>query len=256
MDLLVLCRNGESASSHQHALDDHGIDGTVEEGRLSAGWRDQEMGLVVVHDFELAHRQPNRRKASTRVGGGSPLASLSDLRSGDYIVHLNHGIGRFRGMTTLERRGFMEDFLLLEFAEESRTYLPVSAIDLVQKYIGGAGRHPPLDRLGGKTWTKRKAKAEKAIADLSAELIESQAKRQAAKGIAHPADNSEQRRFEASFPFEETEDQLAALREIKEALKQLFPWIVYSAGMWVSAKPKSLCARRLKWCKAATKSPF
>ena len=100
MDLLVLCRNGESASSHQHALDDHGIDGTVEEGRLSAGWRDQEMGLVVVHDFELAHRQPNRRKASTRVGGGSPLASLSDLRSGDYIVHLNHGIGRFRGMTT------------------------------------------------------------------------------------------------------------------------------------------------------------
>ncbi|TVR13690.1 MAG: transcription-repair coupling factor [Planctomycetota bacterium] len=217
--LILLARNEEAATDHRHMISEHGLNAEVLIGRLHAGWRDQLSGVVVLHDFELAHRLPNRRRSRKRVSGGNPLSSLADLRNGDYVVHLNHGIARFRGMTTLERRGFFEDFLLLEFAEESRIYVPVAAIDLIQKYIGGSGRHPPLDRLGGKVWAKRRAKAEKAIADLSAELIEAQAKRQDAQGIAHPADDAEQRHFEARFPYEETEDQLLAMREIKQDLQ-------------------------------------
>jgi len=183
-------------------------------GRISSGFRDLDGGLVVVHDFELAERAPVRRRAA-RVANGSPLSSLNDLRQGDHVVHLRHGVALFKGMATLEKRGFLEDFLLLEFAEGTKLYVPVDAIDLVQKYVGTGNRAPELDRIGGAAWAKRKAKAEKAIADMSAELLANAARRLAAGGIAFKADGPDMRRFEAAFPFEETEDQLAAVREIK-----------------------------------------
>jgi len=216
--ITLLARNEEAAAQWRVACDDHGIDARIARGRLEAGWRDQERGWLVVHDFELSHRRPVRRRA-TRVAGGTPLSSLADLRPGDLVVHLNHGIARFRGLSTLERRGYMEDFLLCEFAEESKLYVPVDAIELVQKYVGGAGRHPPLSRLGGRAWQRKRRKAEKAVEDLAGELLEAQARRIEAGGHAFPKDGPAQRRFEARFPFEETADQLAAMREIKDDLE-------------------------------------
>lgn len=218
-EVCCLCRNQEAAAELQTHLDDTGIVAEVTIGRLSAGFRDLDANRVVVHDFELAHRRPNRRRKK-RLPQGTPLASLTDLRHGDYVVHANHGIARFRGMATLEKRGYLEDYLLLEFAGEAKLYLPVTGIDLVQKYIGGSGRHPDLSKLGSKAWQRRRAKAEKAVEDLAAELLEVHAKRRAAGGIRHDPDSPAQRRFESSFPYEETEDQLTATREIKSDMER------------------------------------
>jgi transcription-repair coupling factor (superfamily II helicase) len=217
--LLLLARNDEAKRELEAHCRDAGLAAEVRIGRLSAGYRDQELGLVVVHDFELMERAPVKRR-TTRVAGGSPLTSLTDLKRGDLVVHLRHGIGRFSGMATLEKRGFLEDFLLLEFAEGTKLYVPVDAIDLVQKYIGASSRAPELSTIGGSSWAKKRARAEKAIQDMSGELLLNQAKRLAAGGIAFAADPPAQRQFEAAFPFEETEDQLAAVREIKADMER------------------------------------
>ena len=214
---IVLVRNDEARNEWQGHLQDAGINAEVHIGRLGAGWRDLEPGLTVIHDFELAERAPTRRRAN-KVAGGSPLSSLNDLKRGDHVVHLRHGIGLFRGMATLEKRGFMEDFLLLEFAEGTKLYVPVDAIDLVQKYVGATGRAPELARIGGPAWAKRREKAEKAIQDLSAELLATAAARLARGGVVLAGDGALIRRFDAAFPFEETEDQLAAVREIRADL--------------------------------------
>ncbi|GDY12013.1 hypothetical protein LBMAG53_08910 [Planctomycetota bacterium] len=214
---LLLARNEESARELRGHLADAGLTGEVRHGRLSAGFRDLETGLVVVHDFELAERAPVKRRA-TRIAGGAPLSSLTDLRHGDFVVHLQHGISRFRGLATLEKRGFLEDFLLLEFAGGTKLYVPVEAIDLVQKYVGATGRAPELSTIGAPAWQKKRARVEAAIADLSAELLRNQVARLSVSAPALPGDTAEIRRFEAGFPYEETEDQLAAVREIKHDL--------------------------------------
>ena len=213
--VVLLARNEEAKRELQGHCSDHQVVAEIRIGRLSAGWRDLEQGLLVIHDYELAQRQPAKRRVGAKVAGGSPLSSLTDLKRNDLVVHLRHGIGIFRGMATLEKRGFLEDYLVLEFAEESKLYVPVDGIDLVQKYVGASGARPDLAKIGGAAWAKKRARAEKAIEDLSGELLESHARRVAAGGIAYPADGPEIRRFEAAFPFEETEDQLAAVREIK-----------------------------------------
>jgi len=217
--ILLLARNDEAARELGETCADYQIDVPITVGRLSAGFRDMQRNLLVLHDFELAHRRPVRRR-SNRVAGGMPLSSLSDLKQGDYVVHVSHGIARFRGMATLERRGYLEDYLLLEFADEAKLYVPVTAIDLVQKYVGGSGRHPELSRMGGKSWARKRRQAEKAVEDLTAELLSTQAQRSSDHGIAFDPDSPTTRRFELGFPYEETEDQLIAMREIKADMEQ------------------------------------
>jgi transcription-repair coupling factor (superfamily II helicase) len=223
LTITVLARNEEASAAVTQQLGEAAqTDTTIVVARLQRGWRDQERGELVIHDFELNHRQPVRKKRRV-VPGGSPLSSLSDLRHGDLVVHLNHGIARFQGMATLEKRGYLEDFLLLEFAEESKLYVPVTGIELIQKYISAGGKEPDLSKIGSATWKKRTAKAEKAIADMTAELLQTQANRQGADGIAFGDDPAPLHRFAAAFPYEETEDQLAAWREIRQDMTEARP---------------------------------
>ena len=218
--LVLLARNEEAEKEMAGHCRDHGVVAEIQVGRLSGGWRDQERGLLVLHDYELAAREPAKRRVGSRVAGGAPLSSLTDLKHGDHVVHIRHGIGVFRGMATLEKRGFLEDYLVLEFAEEAKLYVPVDAIDMVQKYVGASGSRPDLATIGGTAWAKKRAKADKAIEDISADLLEIHARRIAAGGVAFAADTPEQRRFEAAFPYEETEDQLSATREIKADMEK------------------------------------
>ncbi len=220
--VLLFARNEEAQHELRTHCQEHGLELPIRIGRLGAGFRDMERGLLVVHDFELAHRRPARRRRKGPLAG-APLSSLSDLKHNDYVVHVNHGIARFKGMAALEKRGYIEDYLLLEFAEESRIYVPVTAIDLIQKYVGGAGRHPTLTKLGGAAWRRRKEKARQAIEDISAQLLETQARRAREPGLAFPTDPAAQRRFDASFPYEETQDQLQATREIRADMEAARP---------------------------------
>ena len=183
------------------------------EGRLSQGFIWPDLSLALVPHHQLFSRYVQRR--APRPPAAAPVEDLLDLEPGDIVVHVSHGIARFRGMQVLERDGREEEFLVLEFANRVRLYVPASRIDLVQKYIGGFRGQPQLSRLGTTAWDRRKEDVARAVGELAAEMLEMQAARATEPGIDFPPDDDLQAQFEAEFPYEETEDQLAVLAEIK-----------------------------------------
>src|SRR5207237_6616205 len=144
-----------------------------------------------------------RRQLETRA-----IDSFLDLQEDDLVVHLSHGIARYRGMHELEKNGQREEHLILEFGGGTRVYTPASKIDLVQKYVGGARTDPELSKLGGTSWQRKKDRVEAAVMDMAADMIELQAMRESQPGIGYPRDTEWQAEFEAAFPYQETPDQL------------------------------------------------
>ena len=190
-------------------------------GKLGRGFHLVTEGIVLLSSGELFHRTDLRRTAQRRLGRA--IDSFVELREGDYVVHVGQGIGRYRGMTLLEKGQQIEEHLILEFAEGAKLYVPSSRISLVQKYVGGAKSRPHLAKLGGRLWSKQKAAVESAVTDLAAEMLELQAARATRPGIAFPEDTLWQREFDASFPYEETIDQLATIDAIKQDMGQPRP---------------------------------
>ena len=180
-------------------------------------------GIVVLGDHELFHREQihavlPRRQLETRA-----IDTFLELRENDLVVHLSHGIARFRGMHELEKNGQIEEHLILEFGGGTRVYVPASKIDLVQKYVGGAKADPELSRLGGLSWQRKKERVQAAVLDLASEMVELQALRAAQPGISFPLDSDWQREFEAAFPYQETPDQLTTMNEIKRDMQRSRP---------------------------------
>ena len=186
-------------------------------GHLHHGfyWPGEE--LVLVGHHEVFHRYAKRRKLR-RVRAGRPIDSFIDLQAGDYVVHVAHGIARFEGLRSLERDGKREEYLTLRFADNALLHVPASQVSLVQKYIGSAKYHPRLSKLGGVSWQKQKERTAEAVRDMAADMLRIQAMREHSEGIAYPQDNDWQRQFEDEFPYQETEDQLITLAEIKDDL--------------------------------------
>jgi len=182
-------------------------------GQLTTGFRLVSERVALVSSGELFHRTEVRRFRQRRLG--KAIDSFLELREGDLVVHVNHGIARYRGMKLLEKDSQVEEYLVLEFEDRVKLYVPSSKIGLVQKYVGGAKARPKLARLGGKTWARQRAAVEEAVTDLAAEMLELQAARSLRPGIAFPPDSEWQREFDASFPYRETPDQLAAMEAIK-----------------------------------------
>lgn len=198
---------------------------TLAVGQLKSGFRLIDQNLIVLGDHELFHRPDTRRATVRRRYESRAIDSFLDLNPGDLIVHINHGIARYLGLQMIERsKDHAEETLVLEFAAETRMYVPVSQIELVQKYIGGGKSDPPLSKLGSSTWEKRKKRVADALIDLAGELLEIQAARASVPGFAYPAEDSVwYRQFEAAFPFDETPDQLAAIEAIRNDLSQPKP---------------------------------
>ena len=191
-------------------------------GHLSAGFRLVPEKLVLVSSGELFRREDVvRRPARQRLSRA--IDTFLDLHEGDYVVHVAHGIGRYKGLKLLEKHGRTEEFLDLEFAESTRIYVPASCIELVQKYVGGTKLAPKLAKIGGATWEKQKQAVQKAVADMAADMIRLQALRESRPGVAFPADTPWQRQFEESFPFDETPDQLTAMEAIRDDMQQPRP---------------------------------
>jgi transcription-repair coupling factor (superfamily II helicase) len=179
--------------------------------------------VVVLSDHELFHREEVRVVLPRRQLESRAIDSFLDLAEGDLVVHLAHGIARYRGMQVLEKNSHSEEHLILEFREGLRIYVPASKIDLVQKYIGGAKTDPELSRVGGVGWQRKKDKVQAAVIDLASEMVQLQALREAQPGTAFPADTEWQTEFEAAFPYEETPDQLTTLGEIKRDMERIRP---------------------------------
>ena len=191
-------------------------------GRLHQGfdWTDLSLALLTHHEIFQRYRQ---RRVVPRFRHTRAVESFYELQKGDLIVHVNHGVGIFRGMELLDREGRREENLCIEYADRAFLYVPVSRIELVQKYIGPAERHPSLNRLGTQAWTKRKERAQRAVRDLAADLLRLQAVREGTPGIAHPPDDEWQREFESAFPYEETDDQLRVADEVKQNMQASRP---------------------------------
>jgi transcription-repair coupling factor (superfamily II helicase) len=183
----------------------------------------EPIGVVVLSDHELFHREDARPILARRRVESRALDSFLELAEGDLVVHVSHGIARYRGMQVLDKNGNAEEHLILEFRDGVRVYVPASKIDLVQKYVGGAKTDPELSKLGGLGWQRKKEKVEAAVLDLAAEMVDLQALREAQPGTPFPPDSEWQAEFEATFPYQETPDQLTTLAEIRRDLERPRP---------------------------------
>jgi transcription-repair coupling factor (superfamily II helicase) len=191
-------------------------------GHLSAGFRLVPEKLVLVSSAELFRREEATHRP-TKQRLTRAIDTFLDLHEGDYVVHVSHGIGRYKGLKLLEKHGRTEEFLDIEFAEGTRIYVPASCIELVQKYVGGTKLAPKLAKIGGAAWEKQKLAVQKAVADMAADMIRLQATRESRPGIPFPEDTPWQRQFEESFPFDETPDQLTAMEAIREDMQRARP---------------------------------
>jgi len=170
-------------------------------------------------DSEIAPPQPLRRRSKTSAF----MSDFRDLAMGDYVVHVEHGIGMYQGLREIEQGEITGEYMVLEFAEAAKLYVPLTRLDLIQKYRSGEGVKPALSRLGGAAWAKTKARVKKAMKDMADDLLKLYAARKAAQGHAFPPDTQWQKEFEDSFEFNETDDQLTATADIKRDMESVLP---------------------------------
>ena len=223
--------NSQTASQGRLVMDI----GLIRRGFRLVGWQ-KGKNLVVIGAQALFRKEEVIRPAGpTRKLESRAIDSFLDLNAGDLVVHVSHGIARFLGMELLEKRKGLEqasekvpyttveEHLILEFRDKVKVFVPVSKIDLVQKYVGGSRQDPELSKFGGTGWNNRKKKVEAAVLDLACEMIQVQAMRESQPGNAFPKDSDWQREFEAAFPYQETPDQLVSLSEIKSDMERPKP---------------------------------
>jgi transcription-repair coupling factor (superfamily II helicase) len=197
---------------------------TLWTGGLSAGFRIASLGLTVVTEAEIfgARVLPRRR---ARPKEALPFTSFADLKEGDYVVHVDHGIAQYLGLQQLAVGGQEGDFLHLKYAGSDMLYVPVSKLHLVQRYVGGdsGGGAPALDRLGGTSWAKAKERVRASVREMAGELLRLYAARQVLPGHAFAPDSPWQKEFEVAFPYEETPDQLQAIQDVKQDMEAVRP---------------------------------
>jgi transcription-repair coupling factor len=205
-----------------HSPDSSGV--LIARGEIGEGVAFPELKQLWLADadlfggFDWAAR--GRRE---RSGISSFISDLSDLKVGDYVVHIDHGIGIYQGLRQLAVTGAARDFMLLTFQGEAKLYVPLERLDLVEKYRSHEGAKPPLDRLGGASWERTKTRVKRALRDMAQELLQHYAERKMRGGVAASPDTPWQREFEDAFEFEETPDQLTALADIKRDLESPEP---------------------------------
>ena len=189
---------------------------------LSRGFLWSDAKLAVVTDSEIFGRyklvRPRRKFHQL-----AQAADWTELQEGDFVVHVQHGIGKYLGLKSLDFNGTKQEVLSIEYADEARLYVPIDQAHLVSKYVGAGKRQPPLHQLGGALWQRQKLSAERAIMDLAANLLEIQAARNILEGHAFSPDTAWQHEFEAAFVYDETPDQLTAIEEVKRDMESSRP---------------------------------
>jgi transcription-repair coupling factor (superfamily II helicase) len=170
--------------------------------------------------FDVA---PPVERPGRKIRTSGFFADFAELKPGDYVVHVDHGIGQFEGLRLIESEGHRGEFMLLRYAEDARLYVPLERMDLVQSYRAVEGAHPTLDKLGGTAWATRKTRVRKSLEDMADQLLALYAERKTAQGFAFSPDGAFQREFEDAFEFEETPDQHTAIADIKKDMEQVTP---------------------------------
>ena len=193
----------------------------VSSGTLRAGFELGRARVAVLTEQDIfgRHKAKLRRTASA----GERIRHFREIAPGDYVVHTAHGIGKYLGVETLEVAGIHRDYLRIQYGGDDKLFVPTDQVGLLQKYIGSEGAAPRLHRMGTADWARARAKAQKSVEDIADHLLALYAERQLAKGHAFTPDDAMQREFEEAFPYEETDDQLRAVAEIKRDMESEKP---------------------------------
>lgn len=187
-------------------------------GSQIRGFDFPDIKLSVISDIEV-FGEYKKKKAKASKRGIDKIKSFTELKVGDYVVHVNHGIGVYKGIKQLEVEGHKKDYLELAYEGGDKLYVPAEQLDLIQKYIGSEGKAPKITKLGGSEWTKLKNKVKKSIMDIAEDLLKLYAVRSTMKGFRYSKDTIWQKQFEDEFIYEETPDQLTAIEDIKSDME-------------------------------------
>ncbi|SEB20094.1 transcription-repair coupling factor (superfamily II helicase) [Thalassobacillus cyri] len=235
--VLILAPNDERAEKVQSVLDDYGMEAVISKqdvtlpvtkptiltGNISSGFELPLHKLAVITENEMFKKKTSKPKRKQKLSNAERIKNYQELKVGDYVVHANHGIGKYLGVETLTMNGVHKDFLLVKYSGNDKLFVPIEQIDLIQKYVGSEGKEPKVYKLGGSEWGKVKRKVQSSVEDIADDLIKLYAEREASKGHAFQEDSEMQREFEASFPYQETQDQLQCIEEIKEDMEKIRP---------------------------------
>lgn len=236
--VVFLVANKERAKRLENILADYDIDAQFVEkktrptsgkkeiviGQLDGGFECPQQKLVVITEKEVfSNKAPRTSKRRKTISNAERLKSYNELKVGDYVVHVDHGIGKYIGIETLDVNGVHKDYLHIVYKGNDKLYVPVEKIDQVQKYVASEGKEPKLYALGGSEWKRVKSKARASVEDIADDLIKLYAEREASVGHAFQEDGPDQHEFEAVFPYQETEDQLRAIEEIKRDMENPKP---------------------------------
>lgn len=234
--VVVLTDSEDRVTKVQSILADYGMTVSVQnklslpaalpvitKGNISAGLELPLHKLAIITENELFKKKRNRVIKKQASSNAERIKNYQELKVGDYIVHRNHGIGKYLGVETLEVNKLHKDYLLINYSGNDKLYVPVDQIDLVQRYVGSEGKEPKLYKLGGAEWAKVKSRVQSTVEDIADELIVLYAERQAQKGHAFEQDSELQDEFEHAFSYEETVDQLRSIAEIKADMEKERP---------------------------------
>lgn len=236
MTVITLVPNQERAEKVHQTFADFGIESYIignepllvgkvnlVVGAMGNGFEMPLEKLVFVTEKELFNKTQKRQPRRQKMSNAERLKSYSELAPGDYVVHVNHGIGQYTGMETIEVGGVHQDYISILYQDGAKLFIPVTQLHLVQKYVSSEAKTPKVNKLGGTEWAKAKRKVAAKIEDIADDLIELYAQREAEKGYAFPPDTAEQAEFENAFPFSETDDQLRSTAEIKADMQREKP---------------------------------
>lgn len=226
--VIIQADNLVRAKQIKSTFADYGIDITIAaENRLipnkrqiivdnfNQGFVLPRINLVYLTEHDLFNRQPHIHKKIKSLENAQQIRSYQELNPGDYVVHINHGIGIFEGIKTLESNGKKGDYITITYRNHDQLFVPADQLGVVQKYVASDGKIPKINKLGGNEWAKTKCRVQEKIEDIADELLAIYAHRATEKGFAFLPDDELQRDFEAAFPYLETPDQIKAIREIK-----------------------------------------
>jgi transcription-repair coupling factor (superfamily II helicase) len=218
--LVETLATNEIVSSYKDSIDYNIQQGevVVTHGSLQKGFEYPSAGFVVISDIEVFGQDKRIKKAKSKRDGNK-IKAFSDLNVGDFVVHQAHGIGQYIGIEKLSVGDIKRDYLKIRYQEGDFLYIPTNQLDLIQKYIGTEGKAPRVNKLGGTEWAKTKSRVKESLQELAAELIKLYAQRQSAKGHSFCEDTVWQRQFEELFPYQETDDQLKCIEEIKKDME-------------------------------------
>lgn len=204
--------------------------GEIKEGRIQIipghllnGFELPRNQIAVLTEKELFNRVTRKKPRRKQLSNAERLKSYSELSPGDFVVHVSHGIGEYTGMETMEIGGVKQDYLSVVYRNSDRLLIPVTQLDLLQKYVSAEGKTPRVNKLGGTEWAKTKQKVASKVEDIADDLIELYAAREQEKGYAFTPDNAYQKEFEDAFSYSETEDQLRSTEEIKRDMEKEKP---------------------------------